>query len=188
MREREVARKRVWEWGREREEQQTQTLPVVSLLITSCEFAITKIMAEITPIGSIDSHDISNPPHFFLLQLGRRRIRKKTCDPQTLVGVVFFLFSLSRQTKAISLWGIACCCTSANKTKTKKDKRMKSWAHTNKQSTHTEAQTHAMISRVGYDWRWWWLYGTGVVVCWLYPSFFLACCKQAIHKPSVADR
>jgi hypothetical protein len=114
-------------------------LPVVSLLITSWEFAITKIMAEITPIGSIDSHDIFNPPHFFLLQLGRRRRRRrrrtkphhpkqrepqqlqqerererasdrtsslrKTCDPQTLVGVVFFLFSLSlsRQTKAISL-------------------------------------------------------------------------------------
>jgi hypothetical protein len=72
-------------------------------LITSCDFAITEIVAEITRIGSIDSHDISNPPHFFLLQLGRRRIRKKTCDPQTLVGVVFFLFSLSRQTKAISL-------------------------------------------------------------------------------------
>ncbi len=45
-------------------------------MITSCEFAITKIMAEITPIGSIDSHDISNPPHLFLLQLGRRRRRK----------------------------------------------------------------------------------------------------------------
>jgi hypothetical protein len=75
MREREVAGKR--DLGeREREEQQTQTLPVVSLLITSCEFAITKIMAEITPIGSIDSHDISNPPHFFLQQLGRRRRRK----------------------------------------------------------------------------------------------------------------
>jgi hypothetical protein len=34
-------------------------------------------MAEIIPIGSIDSHDISNPPHFFLLQLGRRRRRRK---------------------------------------------------------------------------------------------------------------
>jgi hypothetical protein len=86
-------------------------------------------MAEITRSGSIDSHDISNPSHFFLLQLGRRRRRRtkphhpkqrepqqqlqrerereserasdltsslrKTCDPQTLVGVVFFLFSLS---------------------------------------------------------------------------------------------
>jgi hypothetical protein len=95
MREREVARKRDLgererEREREREEQQTQTLPVVSLLITSCEFAITKIMAEITPIGSIDSHDISNPPHFYLLQLGRRRRRKtkphhpKQREPQQL--------------------------------------------------------------------------------------------------------
>ncbi len=60
----------IWQWndhqqGDKREaKKRTQTLPVVNLLITSCELAMTKIMAEMTPSGNIDSQDIVTPLHF----------------------------------------------------------------------------------------------------------------------------
>ncbi len=77
----------IWQWndhqqGEKREaKKRTQTLPVVNLLITSCELAMTKIMAEMTPSGNIDSQDIVTPLHFnffFFLFFPRAETKSKS--------------------------------------------------------------------------------------------------------------